>query len=127
MTAWQPVAIGWLWLRTVLNGPRCRRRRSLGAMAFKIIYADGSEKQHEDDDRYSFNKSGMVVIDSTRSGVRRILSPSAWHVIEDPEGTRSPSLPTPDPSGSRLRLSAEQPAGQPSRRGVVDPALDDHD
>jgi hypothetical protein len=66
-------------------------------MAFKIIYADGSEKQYEDADRYSFNKAGMVVIDSTRSGGRRILSPTAWHVIEDPEGTRSPSLPTPDP------------------------------
>jgi len=72
-------------------------RRSLGAMAFKIIYADGSEKQYEDDDRYGFNKAGMVVIDSINGGGRRILSPAAWHAIEDPEGSRTPSLPVPDP------------------------------
>jgi hypothetical protein len=70
---------------------------SLDAMAFKIIYADGSETQYEDGDRYGFNKAGMVVIDSATGGGRRILSPTAWHAIEDPEGTRTPSLPTPDP------------------------------
>lgn len=69
---------------------------SLGAMAFKIIYADGSEKQYEDGDRYGFNKAGMVVIESSTGSGRRILSPAAWHAIEDPEGTRTPSLPTPD-------------------------------
>jgi hypothetical protein len=76
--------------------PRSRRGSSLGAMAFKIIYADGSEKQYEDDDRYGFNKGGHGPDRQQHRWGRRILSPTAWHAIEDPEGTRTPSLPSPD-------------------------------
>jgi hypothetical protein len=58
-------------------------------MTFRLIYADSSSADFEDDeDTYSFERGGVPITD-TKDRDRKIFSPSGWHRIEHPKGRTS--------------------------------------
>ena len=51
-------------------------------MAFQIVNTNGSSDNFSDQDRYTFNAQGLLVVHHA-DGVRRTYGPSGWAYIEE--------------------------------------------